>query len=94
MICVTAAMERSKLTTFVFGFLYGRGCQMRLLFIGPSCAVLQIQVEFTDIMHRIAARTIVVIILIIGRHSLPERVLVRQRDIQFSGIDPINQFAT
>ena len=49
---------------------------MRLLFVCPSCTVLQIQIELADIMRSITASAIVRIILVIGCHSLPEGILI------------------
>ena len=67
---------------------------MRLLFVGPSCTVLQIQVELADIMHSVAAAAIVGIIHIIGCNTLPEGILIGQSHVEDACILPVNQLAT
>ena len=64
-----------------------------MLFIGPSGAVLQIQVELADIMHSIAASAIVGIILVIGCHALPEGLVISQSHIEDACVIPVNQLA-
>ena len=93
--CILAAMQccqRAACPYRIFG-RYGRSCHMRLLFVGPGCTVLQIQVELADIMHGIAAAAIVIIILVIGCNALPEGIFIRQGHIENACILPINQLA-
>ena len=95
-ICILAAMQsrqRAACPYRIFG-RYGRSCHMRLLFVGPGCTVLQIQVELTDIMRSIAAAAIVGIIHIIGCNTLPEGILIGQSNIENACIIPVNQLAT
>ena len=64
---------------------------MRLLFVCPSCTVLQIQIELSDIMRSIAASAIVGIILVIGCHALPEGILIGQSHIKDACVIPVDQ---
>ena len=82
--------QRAACPYRIFG-RYGRCCHMRLLLIGPSCTVLQIQIELSDIMHSIAASAIVVVIHIISSHALPEGILISQSHIKDACVIPVDQ---
>ena len=66
---------------------------MRLLFVGPGCAILQIQVELADVMRSIAAAAIVIIILVISCNALPEGILICQSNVENACVIPVNQLA-
>ena len=76
----------------IFG-CYGCRCHMRLLFISPDCAILQIQVELADIMHSIAATAIIGIIHVISCYALPEGILIGQSYVENACVIPVNQLA-
>ena len=95
-ICILAAMQccqRAACPYRIFG-RYGCSCHMRLLFVGPSCTVLQIQVELADVMRGVAAAAIVVIIHVISCNALPEGILIGQSHVEDTCIIPVNQLAT
>ena len=66
---------------------------MRLLFVCPSCTVLQIQIELSDIMRGVAAGAIVISILVIGCNALPEGIFIRQSHIKDACVLPVDQLA-
>ena len=66
---------------------------MGLLLIRPCGPVLQIQVKIPDIMHRIPAAAVIIIVLFICRHTGPGRILIRQRHMEISSVLPICQLA-
>ena len=82
--------QRAACPYRIFG-RYGRCCHVRLLLIGPSCTVLQIQIELADIMRSIAASAIVIIILVISSHALPEGILIGQSHIKDACVIPVDQ---
>ena len=95
-ICILAAMQsrqRAACPYRIFG-RYGCSCHMRLLFVGPCCTILQIQVEPADIMRGVAAAAIVVIIHVISCNAFPEGILISQSNIENACIIPVNQLAT
>ena len=92
---ILTAMQCCQRATFPYRIFvrYGRCCHVRLLLIGPSGAVLQIQIELADIVRSIAACAIVVIILVVGRHALPEGILIGQSHIKDACVIPVDQLA-
>ena len=67
---------------------------MRLLLIRPGGPVLQIQIKIPDIMHRIPAAAVIIIVLFIRRHTSPGRILICQRHMKISSVLPICQLAS
>ena len=92
---ILTALQRCQRAAFPYRIFvrYGRCCHVRLLLIGPSGAVLQIQIELADIVRSIAACAIVVIILVVGRHALPEGILIGQSHIKDACVIPVDQLA-
>ena len=92
---VAAAVEGCQLAALpdLLVFTKGSSGDMGLLFIGPGGPILEVQVHFTDIVHGVAAGSIVIVILVIGCYSGPEGAAVRKRYVQFTCISPVYQFA-
>ena len=92
-ICILATMQSCQRAACPYRIFrrYGRSCYMRLLFIGPGCTVLQIQVELADIMRGVTAAAIVIIILVISCNALPEGILIFQCNIENACVIPVDQ---
>ena len=93
--CILATMQCCQRAACPYRIFrrYGRSCYMRLLFIGPGCTVLQIQVKLANVMRSITAAAIVIIILVIGCNALPEGILIGQCNVENACVLPINQLA-
>ena len=92
MSCIAAAAETCQGTAVPNRIFVSHGCRsyMRLLFVSPGCTVLQIEIEFADIMHIIAILMLVGLIFFMGSNACPGGFIVGQRNIKNARVFKFN----